>query len=65
VTVTACNRKGEKTVIEATGFLAIVLQHEIDHLNGKVFLDRMEDLTKLAYTEEFETYWVEQESPET
>lgn len=64
VTVTAFNRKGEKTVVQATGFLAIVLQHEIDHLNGKVFLDRMEDLTKLAYMEEFETYWVEQESPE-
>jgi peptide deformylase len=65
VTVTACNREGENIVIEATGFLAIVLQHEIDHLNGKVFIDRMEDLTKLAYMEEFETYWVEQESPET
>jgi peptide deformylase len=62
VTVTAFNREGEKTVIEATGFLAIVLQHEIDHLNGKVFLDRMEDLTKLAYMEEFETYWIEKES---
>lgn len=64
VTVTAFNREGEKTVVQATGFLAIVLQHEIDHLNGKVFLDRMEDLTKLSYVEEFETYWVEQESPE-
>jgi peptide deformylase len=64
VTVEAFNREGEKTVIQATGFLAIVLQHEIDHLNGKVFLDRMEDLTKLAYMEEFETYWVEQESPD-
>ncbi len=61
VTVTAFNRKGEKADIQATGFLAIVLQHEIDHLNGKVFLDRMEDLTKLAYIEEFETYWVEKE----
>jgi peptide deformylase len=64
VTVTAFNRDGEKTVIEATGFLAIVLQHEIDHLNGKVFLDRMEDLTQLSYMEEFETYWVEKEPSE-
>ena len=62
VAVEAFNRKGEKTVIEATDFLAVVLQHEIDHLNGKVFIDRMEDLTKLSYLEEFETYWVEQES---
>jgi peptide deformylase len=64
VTVEAFDRDGEKKVIQATGFLAIVLQHEIDHLNGKVFLDRMEDLTKLAYMEEFETYWVQQEQPE-
>ncbi len=65
VTVEAFDRDGEKTVIEATGFLAIVLQHEIDHLNGKVFLDRMEDLTKLAYMEEFETYWAKEEAAET
>jgi len=64
VTVTAFTRQGEKTVIQATEFLAVVLQHEIDHLNGKVFLDRMEDLTQLSYTEEFETYWVKQESTE-
>ena len=65
VTMEALNRKGEKTVIEATDFLAVVLQHETDHLNGKVFLDRMEDLTKLAYIKEFETYWVKQESTES
>jgi len=64
VTVEAYTRQGEKRVIEATDFLAIVLQHEIDHLNGKVFLDRMEDLTKLTYMEEFETYWVKQEPVE-
>ncbi len=61
VTVDAFNRQGEKTVIQAKEFLAVVLQHEIDHLNGKVFLDRMEDLTKLAYIKEFETYWLKQE----
>ena len=62
VTVEAFNRQGEKTRFQAKGFLAVVLQHEIDHLNGKVFLDRMEDLTKLSYMEEFETYWLKQES---
>ncbi len=64
VTVDAFDRQGEKTVIQAKDFLAVVLQHEIDHLNGKVFLDRMEDLTQLAYMEEFETYWVDQGSTE-
>ncbi len=59
VTVEAHDRNGKKLVIEAKGFLAIVLQHEIDHLNGIVFLDRMQDFTKLAYMEEFETYWAD------
>lgn len=59
VTVEAYDRKGNLLTVEARGFLAIVLQHEIDHLYGKVFLDRMTDLTQLAYHEEFEAYWVE------
>lgn len=35
---------GKDTVIEATGFDAIVLQHEIDHLNGILFYDRIDKL---------------------
>jgi len=62
VTVEAWSRNGEKMVVEAKGFFAVVLQHEIDHLQGKVFLDRMTDITRLSYNEEFETYWVEQET---
>jgi len=58
VTVEAWNLEGENQVIHAEGFLAVVLQHEIDHLNGKLFIDRMDDLTQLAYQEEFDTYWV-------
>ena len=54
----AYNRKGDKIEQRATGFEAVVLQHEIDHLLGKVFLDRMEDLTQLAYQEEFEEFWM-------
>ena len=65
VIVEAFNRKGQKTVIHANDFLAVVLQHEVDHLNGIVFLDRMEDLTKLSYMKEFETYWLNQELAET
>lgn len=59
VTVEAYDRHGERKTIEAEGFLAVVLQHEIDHLNGMVFLDRMPDLTKLSYEKEFETYWTD------
>jgi peptide deformylase len=65
VTVEAFNRKGQKVVVQASEFLAVVLQHEIDHLNGIVFLDRMQDFTKLSYMKEFETYWLNQEPSET
>ena len=65
VTVEAFSRDGKKMVVEATGFLAVVLQHEIDHLHGKVFLDRMTDLKQLAWAEEWETYWTEKNTAET
>ena len=50
------DRKGALVTVNAEGFLAVVLQHEIDHLDGKVFLDRMTDLSQLAYVEEFKKY---------
>ncbi len=65
VTVEAFSREGKKMVVEAKGFLAVVLQHEIDHLLGKVFLDRMTDLTQLAWAEEWQTYWTEEESAQS
>jgi peptide deformylase len=65
VTVEAFSREGKKMVVEAKGFLAVVLQHEIDHLLGKVFLDRMTDLTQLAWAEEWETYWTDKESAQS
>lgn len=40
VTVTALNREGRQIWVEAEGLLARALQHEIDHLNGVLFLDR-------------------------
>lgn len=39
VTVEALNQKGEKFSLEASGLLAICIQHEIDHLKGKLFID--------------------------
>jgi len=58
VTVKAFDREGTPIRIEATGFLAVVLQHEIDHLRGLLFIDRMPDMKKLSYQEEFQTFWV-------
>jgi peptide deformylase len=38
------NRRGRRITIDADGLLARVLQHEIDHLDGILFLDRVRDL---------------------
>ena len=57
VDVEAYNRKGEKVKFHATGFLARVVQHECDHLAGKVFLDRMPDLKTLCHLREFARHW--------
>ncbi|MFB6345182.1 MAG: peptide deformylase [bacterium] len=42
VTVEALSRAGEPVRLEATGWEAVAFQHEIDHLNGTLFLDRIE-----------------------
>lgn len=46
VKVKALDREGSLIEIEAEGFLAKCLQHEIDHLNGKIFLDRISELKR-------------------
>ena len=35
----AINRQGEEFTLEAEGFLAVCIQHEMDHLEGKLFVD--------------------------
>ena len=44
VTVEASNEKGEKFTLEADGLLAICIQHELDHLLGKVFVEYLSPL---------------------
>jgi len=44
VTVEALDLKGEPVTVDAEGFEAVVLQHEIDHLDGVLFLDRVANL---------------------
>ena len=44
-TVRALDRHGAPVVIEASGWKARILQHEVDHLNGTLFLDRMHSRT--------------------
>jgi peptide deformylase len=49
VAVKALTRNGKPVKINADGMLARVLQHEIDHLNGVLFIDRLENLKELRY----------------
>ena len=46
VTVKALNRDGEEFQLEADELLATCIQHEIDHLNGKLFVDHISNLKR-------------------
>ena len=52
ITVEAQDPEGNKIKIEAEDFLAIVLQHEIDHLNGVVFIDSMSPARRIMHGKE-------------
>lgn len=56
IAVTGFDREGDPLKIEAEGFFARALQHEIDHLHGKVFIDRMTDLASLSFGKEYQRY---------
>ena len=64
IVVEAFNRKGEKIKIKASGFNARVIQHEIDHLSGILFIERMEDWTTLITDEELARRAEEQKKKE-
>jgi peptide deformylase len=57
VRVQALDRQGLPVDFEATGLFAVCIQHELDHLNGKIFMDRMTDFSSLTQLEEFDQYW--------
>lgn len=49
IRVEGLDRQGNPVNIDADSFLAIVLQHEIDHLNGVLFIDRISSLKREMY----------------
>ena len=51
------NALGELKKVQADGFFATVLQHEFDHLDGVLYIDRVKDLTKLSFVEEYKQFW--------
>jgi peptide deformylase len=56
VTVECLDENGVSRKIEATGWYARILQHEIDHLYGKLYIDRMNSRT-LTTVENFGRFW--------
>jgi peptide deformylase len=58
VRVQALDRQGKEIDFVANDFHARVIQHEVDHLNGKVYLDRMRDFSTLTFLQEFARYWM-------
>ncbi|MFW5975125.1 MAG: peptide deformylase [Desulfosalsimonas sp.] len=49
VVVEGADRHGKNLKFEATGLLSVILQHEIDHLNGILFIDRISALKRQMY----------------
>ena len=56
VKVEAYGRDGKALRFTAEGFHARVVQHECDHLDGKVYLDRMRSMESLSFLPEFERH---------
>jgi peptide deformylase len=64
VTVECWNERAEPVRIEASGWYARILQHEIDHLNGCLYVDRMRPRTFMT-VENFGRYWKDRPIAET
>jgi peptide deformylase len=56
VRVEACDRHGRAFVVEERGLTAGTLQHELDHLDGLLFLDRVKDPRTLTTWANFDRY---------
>jgi len=56
VRLEATGRDGKPYSVTATGFHARVIQHECDHLDGNVYLDRMLDLKTLGFLDEMQRF---------
>ena len=54
------DERGKPKTLVAEGFLATVFQHELDHLDGVVYVDKIADKTKFAFSEEYGRHHVEE-----
>ena len=63
IRVQAYDQYGQLQDWEAHGLYAVCIQHEMDHLIGKLFIDRMTDMSTLTQLQEFDTYWQKNSAP--
>lgn len=62
VQVDYLDENAEEQTIVAEGLPAIVIQHELDHLAGVLYVDKLKDTRQFAYIEEYEQYWLPTEA---
>jgi peptide deformylase len=62
IRVRGYDRLGRSLSMTASGFPARVIQHETDHLDGVLFLDRMTSFESLTYLTEYARYWESEET---
>jgi len=60
IEVNYLDERGKPQTLVADGFLATVFQHELDHLDGVLYVDKVADKAKFAFTEEYARYHVEE-----
>jgi peptide deformylase len=61
IRVDAYDRTGKRVSFAAAGLTARVIQHETDHLDGILFMDRMRSLHSLAFMDEYRRFWIDDE----
>jgi peptide deformylase len=61
IRVRGLDRQGERIELRARGFSARVIQHEADHLDGLLFVDRMRSFQSLTFLDEYSRYWSKEE----
>ncbi len=57
IRLSALDRRGAPLSMTVSGYAARVIQHETDHLDGVVFLDRMTSFETLTFLAEYERHW--------
>jgi peptide deformylase len=55
----ALDRRGNRVEFDLEGYPARVAQHEIDHLDGVLFIDRMKSFETLCFLDEYSKYWTD------